>query len=99
MSAVEPIEARDLHALMQGLGERARAAALELASIAPERKTAALHAAASAVRRERTAILEANARDLAEAKRAGMRAAFLDRLALDQARLEAIAARPPAVAA
>ena len=91
MSAVEPIEARDLHALMQGLGERARAAALELACMPAERKTAALQAAAAAVRRERPAILEANARDLAEARRAGMRAAFLDRLALDQARLEAIA--------
>ena len=98
MSAVEPIEARDLHALMQGLGERARAAALELASIAPERKTRALKAAAAAVRRETAAILEANARDLAEAKNAGMRAAFLDRLALDQARIEAIAAGLEAVA-
>jgi len=92
VSAVEPIEARDLHALMQGLGERARAAALELASIAAERKTRALKTAAAAVRRETAAILEANARDLAEARNAGMRAAFLDRLALDQARIEAIAA-------
>jgi len=91
VSAVEPIERRDLHALMQGIGARARAAALELARTPAAPKAKALNAAAAAVRRNKAAILAANARDLAEARGKDTKAALLDRLLLDEARLEAIA--------
>ncbi len=91
MSAVEPIERGDIHALMQGIGARARAAALELARTPAALKEKALKAAAAAVRRNKAAILAANARDLAEARSKDTKAALLDRLLLDEARLEAIA--------
>jgi len=91
VSAVEPIERRDIHALMQGIGARARAAALALARTPAALKEKALNAAAAAVRRNKAAILAANARDLAEARSKDARAALLDRLLLDEARLEAIA--------
>ncbi len=99
MSAVEAIERRDIHALMQGLGARARAAALELARTPAERKVQALNAAAAAVRRSKAKILEANARDLAEAGSRNASAAFLNRLALDEAGIETVAAGLESVAA
>ncbi|MFI5021027.1 MAG: glutamate-5-semialdehyde dehydrogenase [Alphaproteobacteria bacterium] len=76
---------------MQGMGARARAAAFELAHTPAALKEKALNAAAAAVRRNRAAILAANARDLAEARSKDTKAALLDRLLLDEARLEAIA--------
>ena len=47
---------------------------------------------ATAIRASRAAILAANAEDVAEAKSAGVAAAFLDRLTLDAKRVEAMAA-------
>src|SRR5947209_3940109 len=88
--ASEP-EAADLNAAMAEIGRRAREAARDLALASPEAKTAALAAAAQAVRSRANAILAANAEDLAAAKRAGISAALLDRLALDPKRLEGIA--------
>jgi glutamate-5-semialdehyde dehydrogenase len=52
---------------------------------------------ATAVRAQAPAILAANAEDVAEARAAGVTGAFLDRLALDPARVEAIAAGIDAV--
>ncbi|MGB9333145.1 MAG: glutamate-5-semialdehyde dehydrogenase, partial [Steroidobacteraceae bacterium] len=62
-------------------------------------KDTALGAAAAAVRRERGSILAANARDLAAAAARDLSAARLDRLRLDAARIEAIAAGLEAVRA
>ena len=59
---------------------------------APARKNRALAAMAAAIRASRAAILAANAEDVAEAKSAGVAAAFLDRLTLDAKRVEAMAA-------
>ena len=47
---------------------------------------------AKAIRHARSAILAANAEDVAEAKSGGATAAFLDRLTLDAERVEAMAA-------
>jgi glutamate-5-semialdehyde dehydrogenase len=47
---------------------------------------------AEAIRHARSAILDANAEDVAEAKSGGATAAFLDRLTLDADRVEAVAA-------
>src|ERR1043166_7001708 len=54
-------------------------------------KTAALKAAAGAIRSRANEILSANAEDLAAAKQAGTGDALVDRLALDPKRLEAVA--------
>ena len=81
----------DLAALMHDIGRRAKAAARVLAQATPEQKNRALAAIAKALRADAAAILAANAEDIAEARTSGMNAAFLDRLGLDQQRVEGIA--------
>ena len=85
-------DAAGTEAAMLDIGRRARSAARRLALASPAQKNAALTAMAQAIRTRSRAICEANAEDLAEARREGMTPAFLDRLALDPARVEAIAA-------
>jgi glutamate-5-semialdehyde dehydrogenase len=81
-----------LAAEMNEIGRRARAAARALALAPAERKDFALHAAAAALRARAGEIAERNAIDVAEAERGGMAAAFIDRLTLTPARIEAMAA-------
>ena len=80
-----------LAATMAALGQRARAAATQLALASPEAKVAALEAAAEVVRHRQDEILAANADDVATAKANGTRGAMIDRLALDPKRLEGVA--------
>jgi glutamate-5-semialdehyde dehydrogenase len=81
----------DLAATMAGIGRRARDAASALALASADAKVRALRAAAAAVREQADAILAANAEDVDDARRAGIGAALLDRLALDPQRLAAVA--------
>ena len=81
-----------LAALLDSMGRAAVDAARVLALAGTAQKDAALRAAAAALRRRESAILDANARDLESARGAGLGAAMLDRLALDPARLVSIAA-------
>ena len=81
-----------LKTTMRDIGREARKAAHILALAPAARKNRALGAMATAIRRARPAILAANAEDLAEAKSASATAAFLNRLALNTARIEAAAA-------
>src|SRR5437762_7782206 len=83
--------APDLAAAMAEIGRQAREASAQLALAPAESKTAALKAAAAAIRSRANEILSANAADLAAAKEAGIGDALLDRLALDPKRLEAVA--------
>ena len=87
----------DIAAAMGEIGRRARAAARALALAPADQKNRALGAMAAAVRAQTSLILAANAEDVAEARAAGVTGAFLDRLALDPARVEAIAAGIDAV--
>jgi glutamate-5-semialdehyde dehydrogenase len=89
----------DLEASMYELGESARAAARTLATVPREAKDRALLAAADGLRARSAFILEANSRDLGAARERGLRASLLDRLALDEERIEAMAAGLAAVAA
>src|SRR5262245_1388203 len=89
----------DIAAAMAEIGRRARAAARTLALASVDQKNRALGAMAAAVRAQASEILAANAEDVAEARTAGVTGAFLDRLALDSARVEAIAAGIGAVRA
>ncbi|HXZ22269.1 MAG TPA: glutamate-5-semialdehyde dehydrogenase [Pseudolabrys sp.] len=82
----------DLTATMAEIGRHARAAARVLALAPAEQKSRALQLMAAAVRAQVSAILDANSEDIAEARAAGVTGAFLDRLTLDPARVEAIAA-------
>jgi glutamate-5-semialdehyde dehydrogenase len=87
----------DIAAALGEIGRRARAAARALALAPADQKNRALGAMAAAVRAQTSLILAANAEDVAEARAAGVTGAFLDRLALDPARVETIAAGIDAV--
>lgn len=90
MTALERISG-DLEGEMRAIGQAARHAGAVLARASADQKTRALLAAARALRAEGRAILDANARDLAEAEGASLAAAMLDRLRLDEKRVEAMA--------
>jgi glutamate-5-semialdehyde dehydrogenase len=83
--------AGDIAAAMADIGRNARSAARVLALAPAAQKNQALAAMAAAIRAETPAILAANAEDIAEARATGMSGAFLDRLMLDEARVEAMA--------
>ena len=76
---------------MGELGHNGRLAARVLALASPAQKDQALDRMAAAVRAQKALILAANAEDIGEARAGGLSGAFLDRLALDEARVEAIA--------
>ena len=82
----------DIHALMTELGQKARAAARQLALVPGPAKDAALRAAAAALRAQADAIKAANAKDMAAGEAKGLTKAMLDRLMLNDARIEAMAA-------
>jgi glutamate-5-semialdehyde dehydrogenase len=81
----------DLPALMTDLVKGARAAARVLALAPPEQKNRALQAIERAIRANAQKILAANAEDVAEVKAGGATSAFVDRLTLTQARVDAMA--------
>ncbi|MGX0976393.1 glutamate-5-semialdehyde dehydrogenase [Roseovarius sp. MBR-51] len=89
----------EIVALMAEIGARARAASAELAIADAATKRAALEAAADAVWAARAEIMEANARDLAYGRDKGLSEAMMDRLALDDARIQGIVDGLRAVAA
>ena len=74
------------------MGRAARAAAAVLATAPTATKAAALDAAAQALRDRAPQILTANAKDMARGEENGLTPALLDRLKLDDKRLEGIAA-------
>ena len=81
----------DIKELMQEIGHNAKEASNILALASTEQKNAALIAAAAAVRSARDEILTANYKDMEIAKGRGLTGAMLDRLLLDEERIEAIA--------
>ena len=89
----------NIPALMAEMGARAKAAAAELAFAPAERKAEALEAAADAVWARRAEIIAANEKDMAFGRDKGLSAAMLDRLMLDEARIEGIVTGLRAVAA
>ena len=88
---LKAVEGSPVAALMAEIGRKARAAARVLALAPTARKDAALTAMAAAIRTQGGAILAANREDVAEARAAGISAAFLDRLTLDEKRVAAMA--------
>ena len=77
---------------IHNMGKKARSAALALAVLPEEKKNDILRAMAAGVRAVASEILQANAKDLAAGEERGLTAAMLDRLRLDEPRLEAVAA-------
>lgn len=85
--------------LMAAMGRAARTCAHDLSLAPAEQKNRALLSAAAAIRARRAEIIEANRRDTAAAKATGATTAFLDRLALDDSRIESTASGLEAIAA
>jgi glutamate-5-semialdehyde dehydrogenase len=83
---------------MAEIGRRARVAAQSLSTASPDQKTAALVAMAEAVDRRTATILDANSRDMTNGQKAGMSAALLDRLKLDESRVAGISQSIRAIA-
>ena len=81
----------DIKALMRNLGEAAVAAGPQLALADSARKNQALAAMAAAIRARAAEIIAANEQDVRAATEAQLGAAMIDRLKLDEKRVEAMA--------
>jgi glutamate-5-semialdehyde dehydrogenase len=81
----------DIAREMMALGKAARLASAELAMCGNEQRNTALSSAAMALRSSAKNIIEANRTDMDTARKAGLSAALLDRLMLDEERIEAVA--------
>ena len=93
------MDAAHIGELMEGLGRCALAAAQALALAPSAQKDAALAASAAAVRARASAILAANERDMAAARARHVTGPRLERLRLDEGRVDAIASGIDAVMA
>jgi len=91
MTVAERKPDKTLEAEMRALGQAARAASFVLARAKPEQRSAALRHAAAAIRARHGDILEANRRDMELAQNDKPSAAMIDRLMLDDRRIEAMA--------
>lgn len=89
----------DFTAYARKLADNARAATRVLTRITDAVKSDALHRAASVLREESPRILEANARDVSAAEAAGLARPLVERLKLDEKRVESIARGVEQVAA
>jgi glutamate-5-semialdehyde dehydrogenase len=90
-AALDPHSNQDLAATMQALGRDAVAAAAVLALADTATKNRALAGMAAALRARRAELLAANDRDMEAARAKALSAAMLDRLALDESRVAAMA--------
>lgn len=88
----------DIPALMADIGARAKKAASSLGFAGSERKSKALLAAAEHIWTNRAEILAANAKDLDYGRDKGLTEAMMDRLRLDEDRLQGIIASLRSVA-
>ncbi len=82
---------QDVQGVMRDIGARARASAHALGLASTEAKNRALTGAAASIRARAPDIIAANARDLEAAEKAGATKANLDRLMLDEKRIEGVA--------
>ncbi|MCG8510247.1 MAG: glutamate-5-semialdehyde dehydrogenase [Rhodospirillales bacterium] len=85
------IAAESIPTLMREIGAAAKKAATELASVSSDAKNAALRAAAARLRENREYLMAENAKDMSAGEEKGLSKAMLDRLALDDDRIEAMA--------
>lgn len=89
----------DIQTMMQELGRNAKAAAAQLATASSESKEAALLFAADQIWATRSDIIEANAKDLDYGREKGLSDAMMDRLTLDEARVQGMVDGLRAIAA
>ncbi len=92
MSATSEQLDTEIAEVMTTLGRQARAAAGELAKTGPDQKIEALHGSARHIREQAPEILRANALDMETARTRNLSGSMLDRLLLNEERIEAMAA-------
>ena len=90
-TASKPVVGTDIKAYMLDLGRRARAAARVMSSADAASKNQALLATADHIEQVQDQLIAANKKDLDAAAKQGLDAAALDRLALNAARISAMA--------
>jgi len=98
MTEIRAIKEEELQNYMQRMGVEARVAARILSQASSEQKKQALNAMAGAIREQAASILKANAADLEAAADKGLKASFVDRLTLNEDRVEAMAQGLEAIA-
>ncbi len=91
IAAEEQQTSEDIHEMMMQVGRDARAAMRPLSLASPEAKNKALLTAAAELRASTGKIIEANAKDMAAGEARGLSKPMLDRLMLDEARIEGVA--------
>ena len=96
--STQPKQETDCGALIEQMARAGRSAQRKLARMSVGDKAEALKAAAAQLREASGAILAANRRDVAAGEANGLAPAMLDRLRLDEDRLEAICSAVEAVA-
>ncbi|MCB8890283.1 glutamate-5-semialdehyde dehydrogenase [Vreelandella malpeensis] len=89
-NALKALAAGDIPGYMNAVGRRAREASKVLRAADTGAKNRALRAVADALESARPALLRANQQDLARGRENGLDAALLDRLALDDTRIDAM---------
>ena len=83
-------EEKSVAGIMADVGQRARAAARQIANASTEQKQNALRESAKQLDENRGKILDANATDMTAGEAAGLSKAMLDRLNLDDKRIDGI---------
>ena len=81
----------DCKAYIEQIGKKARAAEGDALALTQVEKNAVLKNIAAALRAQSASLIEANKRDLANAVQNGIRTSMIDRLTLDESRIEGIA--------
>ena len=99
MTVQSPIPDSALTETMMDMGTRARSASRALGRLTADDRTRGLKAIAEAIRAAAPTILEANVKDMEAARKKGLDAAMLDRLALDEKRVGGIVSGVEAIAA
>ena len=84
-------DSKSISVIMRKIGENARVASQRLANTDTKIKNNALHETANILRYSKEVILSDNHKDLVLAEKKGISAALLDRLSLDEGRIEAMA--------
>jgi glutamate-5-semialdehyde dehydrogenase len=84
---------------VESLGRSARRASLALGRLRGQVKVDALHRVAAAIRASQSALIEANAKDIAAATQTHLAAPLIARLKLDEKRIESMAAGVERIAA
>ncbi|MBX3616522.1 glutamate-5-semialdehyde dehydrogenase [Nitrosomonas sp.] len=85
------MDTSDIKSYMQIVGQKARAASRQIAKAETAAKNQALTAMANAIRRDESALIAANAKDLDNARAKGLEASMIDRLTLSSKNIATMA--------